>query len=327
MPLLGKARAAVSLSARKDHIQDVAELHHIFTLLDADGDGEITHAEFIQGMRAHPELVRKLNVPQVHGQESAGRVHYSKAFAKMDTDNSHTVSFEEMLQYFAPHMLHGPGEQHKSKDEEALGARLSAVELARIFRVLDTDRDGELTMHEFRQGCRDYPELPLQLGLTLMQVGEEPPFSDFGFWIEEKGNQLWAGNRTVGEQQFCTFFHGKTGSPRKPGATPRGAGSLAQGAAPAQPRSGGQSAQAAREKAAAIAALTSSKTKPSKHIRVGPASGRSPPVRLRLPSPGSLRRLPPAPPLSAPALTPALRTDERRAARYRLAVAGPWRQA
>jgi hypothetical protein len=70
----------------------------IFEALDEAGNGCITHAEFVQGLRVNPVLAEVLNVPTQMMQER----HIRLVFEAIDTDGSGGLDMQEFLSYYCP---------------------------------------------------------------------------------------------------------------------------------------------------------------------------------------------------------------------------------
>lgn len=74
------------------------EVINIFKTLDTNGDGEISHAEFIRGCKAHSSIADKLGVPAgVHAQDNRS---LQLAFGKLDLDKSKSIDVMEILGYY-----------------------------------------------------------------------------------------------------------------------------------------------------------------------------------------------------------------------------------
>jgi len=77
-----------------------AEIEEIFETLDKNGDGSITHAEFIIGMKKNPWVAEKLGMPTNVRQEDGTRETYQLSFGKIDNDNSKSIEFKELCGFF-----------------------------------------------------------------------------------------------------------------------------------------------------------------------------------------------------------------------------------
>jgi len=75
------------------------EVYEIFAALDHNGDGSISQAEFIRGLKQHPWAASKLGMPSHIRQEDGTRTSYQLAFGTMDSDESKTIRFDELLVY------------------------------------------------------------------------------------------------------------------------------------------------------------------------------------------------------------------------------------
>jgi hypothetical protein len=76
------------------------EIKEIFATLDKNGDGDITHAEFITGMKKNPWVATKLGMPTNVRQEDGTRESYQLSFGKIDNDNSKSIQFSELCRFF-----------------------------------------------------------------------------------------------------------------------------------------------------------------------------------------------------------------------------------
>jgi Tfp pilus assembly protein PilF/Ca2+-binding EF-hand superfamily protein len=76
------------------------EIKEIFATLDRNGDGDITHAEFITGMKKNPWVATKLGMPTNVRQEDGTRESYQLSFGKIDNDNSKSIQFSELCRFF-----------------------------------------------------------------------------------------------------------------------------------------------------------------------------------------------------------------------------------
>jgi len=70
----------------------------IFEALDEAGNGCVTHAEFVQGLRVNHVLAEVLNVPTRMMQER----HIRLVFEAIDTDGSGGLDMQEFLSYYCP---------------------------------------------------------------------------------------------------------------------------------------------------------------------------------------------------------------------------------
>ena len=100
------------------------EVHEIFSVLDKNGDGEISQAEFLKGLKAHPLLAAKLGMPFDICLDDADRNSYQLAFGKMDNDGSKSISMSELLRFCG----------HRNIVEPAEGQHLSPQSLPRSLR-------------------------------------------------------------------------------------------------------------------------------------------------------------------------------------------------
>jgi len=86
-----------TLAAGAPHLTAL-EVINIFKTLDLNGDGEISHAEFIRGCKSNPSIAEKLGMPA--GAQSQNNRSYQLAFGKIDHDHSKTIDLMEMLGYY-----------------------------------------------------------------------------------------------------------------------------------------------------------------------------------------------------------------------------------
>jgi Ca2+-binding EF-hand superfamily protein len=89
------------------------EIARIFKILDRDGDGQVTHAEFIKGLKLHPAIASKLRMPADIRAEDGTRESYQFHFAQMDIDGSRTISIFELLSFHG----HFGMENEEQRDE------------------------------------------------------------------------------------------------------------------------------------------------------------------------------------------------------------------
>ena len=97
------------------------EAHEIFAVLDRNGDGVIPHAELIRGLRENAQLSSKLGMPSHIRAEDGTRTAYQLAFGMMDTDDSKTISVDELLEFC------GQGRNVSSKASAASAAATPAT--------------------------------------------------------------------------------------------------------------------------------------------------------------------------------------------------------
>ena len=75
------------------------DVEEIFAALDQNGDGSITQAEMIRGLKQHPWAASKLGMPSHIRQEDQTRNRYQLAFGSMDSDESKTIELDELLAF------------------------------------------------------------------------------------------------------------------------------------------------------------------------------------------------------------------------------------
>jgi len=75
------------------------DVEKIFAALDKNGDGSITQAEMIRGLKQHPWAASKLGMPSHIRQEDQTRSCYQLAFGSMDSDESKTIELDELLAF------------------------------------------------------------------------------------------------------------------------------------------------------------------------------------------------------------------------------------
>jgi hypothetical protein len=93
-------------SRDKDAIRKIpisaVEVVTIFRKLDRQGNGEISIAEFISGLKASPDSAEKFGMPEEIRKESDARDTYELAFGKLDVQISKSVSVS-ILRGLEPH--------------------------------------------------------------------------------------------------------------------------------------------------------------------------------------------------------------------------------
>ncbi|MGK5640719.1 EF-hand domain-containing protein [Streptomyces sp. URMC 126] len=104
--------------------------HRIFAMLDVDGDGSITHAEYLARVeRAATAVGRDPRHPVV----AASRAAHEAVFRDMDADGDGRVTFEEYRSWVG----------HDAFERSCRPA------LGSLFDIADTDADGRLARDEF----------------------------------------------------------------------------------------------------------------------------------------------------------------------------------
>ncbi|MFF3006460.1 EF-hand domain-containing protein [Kitasatospora sp. NPDC057940] len=107
-----------------------AAKRRIFTMLDTDGDGVITHGEYLARVdRAASACGRGPKDPLV----TAARAAHQEVFRQMDGDGDGGVTFEEYRSWAG----------HEAFEESCRPA------LGSLFDLADSDNDGRLTRREF----------------------------------------------------------------------------------------------------------------------------------------------------------------------------------
>ncbi|WP_223279890.1 EF-hand domain-containing protein [Streptomyces sp. SDr-06] len=145
--------------------------HRIFAMLDVDGDGAITHAEYLARVdRAASAMARDTHHPVV----AASRAAHEAVFADMDADRDGRVTFEEYRTWvghdaFERSCRPALGSLFDIADGDSDG-RLNREEFTRLrtgtgnaesdanaaFEALDTDRDGLIDRDAYLAGIRDF---------------------------------------------------------------------------------------------------------------------------------------------------------------------------
>jgi len=89
--------------AAKERKLRFKEIQEIFQTLDKNGDGSISHAEFITGLKKNAWVADKLGMPSHIRQEDGSRESYQLCFGKIDNDNSKSIEFKELCAFFGYH--------------------------------------------------------------------------------------------------------------------------------------------------------------------------------------------------------------------------------
>ncbi|MFH8407142.1 EF-hand domain-containing protein [Streptomyces sp. NPDC018019] len=104
--------------------------HRIFAMLDVDGDGAITHAEYLSRVdRVASAMARDAHHPVV----TTARAAHEAVFADMDADHDGRVTFEEYRTWVG----------HDTFERSCRPA------LGSLFDIADADADGRLNRDEF----------------------------------------------------------------------------------------------------------------------------------------------------------------------------------
>ena len=75
-------------------------LAQVFATLDTNQDGKLSHAEFIRGLKKHPEIANLMGMPASIQQEDGTRDKYQLAFGEMDADGSKSIELPELWHFF-----------------------------------------------------------------------------------------------------------------------------------------------------------------------------------------------------------------------------------
>ncbi len=76
------------------------DLQNIFATLDKNHDGQISHIEFIRGLKQNPWIADKLDMPDHIQQEDGTRDRYQLSFGEIDADDSKTISLSELCRFY-----------------------------------------------------------------------------------------------------------------------------------------------------------------------------------------------------------------------------------
>ncbi|WP_461013676.1 EF-hand domain-containing protein [Streptomyces daliensis] len=145
--------------------------HRIFAILDADGDGAITRAEYLARVdRVASALGRDAHHPVV----AASRAAHEAVFQDMDGDHDGRVTFEEYRAWVGPDAFERAcrpalGSMFDIADTDADGllnrdeftrlrtaAGNAETDAAAAFDALDADRDGLIDRDTYLTGIRDF---------------------------------------------------------------------------------------------------------------------------------------------------------------------------
>eukprot|EP00293_Proteomonas_sulcata_P020257 CAMPEP_0184289060 /NCGR_PEP_ID=MMETSP1049-20130417/1535_1 /TAXON_ID=77928 /ORGANISM="Proteomonas sulcata, Strain CCMP704" /LENGTH=478 /DNA_ID=CAMNT_0026595709 /DNA_START=77 /DNA_END=1513 /DNA_ORIENTATION=- len=232
----------------------VNELREIFEELDKNHDGEVSHAEFIKGLRKKPELARKLGMEASFGQESAGRDDYVRMFNSMDVDGNKQISFEEMVQAYAPHAASGlsaPQAPKATKTEASSAPKAPAADNFATNKTSDpaprtpssSNSERRESFASFSDARSVFQNLQARTGLAefsqsqLMDAFKSNPSSAAKMkgssenclsWVEEQTTVLYRSKygpdsdsklQTISVGEFCRFF--AAGLAPQPSIVPR----------------------------------------------------------------------------------------------------------
>jgi len=130
------------------------DVEEIFAALDQNGDGSITQAEMIRGLKQHPWAASKLGMPSHIRQEDQTRNRYQLAFGSMDSDESKTIELDELLAYCG-HGRRGepaaPSSRHTQQRVEGGGQHPDSVSNAlreAQYKLADMQEELEGKTHE-----------------------------------------------------------------------------------------------------------------------------------------------------------------------------------
>ena len=93
-------------------------LAQVFATLDTNQDGKLSHAEFIRGLKKHPEIANLMGMPASIQQENGTRDKYQLAFGEMDADGSKTIELPELWRFFGHtdvHVTYTEGQSSRSR--------------------------------------------------------------------------------------------------------------------------------------------------------------------------------------------------------------------
>ena len=136
------------------------DVEEIFAALDKNGDGSITQAEMIRGLKRHPWAASKLGMPSQIRQEDGTRNSYQLAFGSMDSDESKTIDLDELLMYCG-HRRRGQASGPSSS--EGLSAQIAAAKVK--VKALIHTKVVKRTCAELKASCFDTWSLTRELAI------------------------------------------------------------------------------------------------------------------------------------------------------------------
>mmetsp|Transcript_6871 Transcript_6871/g.10050 ORF Transcript_6871/g.10050 Transcript_6871/m.10050 type:complete len:189 (+) Transcript_6871:62-628(+) len=118
--------------------------NYLFKILDRDDSGEVDFSEFIVSLSV--------------GTKGSADEKLKWAFNIYDFDGNGTIELPEMEKLLTGIFKMAETHDGDDFDEEAFNKQVK-IRSKRIFDKMDTDGDGELTLEEFIQGCKDDPQI------------------------------------------------------------------------------------------------------------------------------------------------------------------------
>jgi Ca2+-binding EF-hand superfamily protein len=97
---VSSAQSRASSSAPSDRSLSFQELRDIFSTLDKNNDGSITHAELIKGLKENPWIADKFGMPAHIRQEDGTRNQYQLFLGTIDYDDPKTIEFSELCRFY-----------------------------------------------------------------------------------------------------------------------------------------------------------------------------------------------------------------------------------
>ena len=151
------------------------ELQRIFQTLDANGNGTISHAEFIVGLKANADIAEVMGMPREVRQEDGTREKYQLTFGKMDFDSSKNIDFAELCGHFGylddgtTIPLLSPADAHEMEEEDAV-QEIQSVEVSEEGPQVGDDEDSMGQLEE----VEDFTEEELvDKGESAEESGDE----------------------------------------------------------------------------------------------------------------------------------------------------------
>lgn len=87
------------------HVQErmtTTECENIFARLDMNADGRISVMDFINGLRCHPDIAQRLQMPTSTHQENELRKIFEHSTGAMGSDFGKTIGLHEFISYYMP---------------------------------------------------------------------------------------------------------------------------------------------------------------------------------------------------------------------------------